>query len=116
MPAEPHPTPAFDAATAYNHEVIRAVALWLVVVYAAAGAADLIWCPDGCQAEVTTRATGPQQPPATGTCLFCGTGYVVPTFARPVFSMTRLPDRPTGAVPSLQHAERNPLDHPPRVI
>ena len=97
------------------NSVTRVVALVLLLAYAGQGAADSVWCPDGCQDAPTQHATDSNHPSAPGVCLFCGTGFVVtpPLLpAAPTMEGLQAIFMSPASIPSTGlHA----IDHPPRL-
>jgi hypothetical protein len=94
--------------------VIRVAALVLLMGCAAQGAADTVWCPDGCREGPVSQTTSPHQPSASGVCLFCGTGFVVAARVaadKPVLADAQAVFAYADAVSS---PESHSIDHPPR--
>ncbi len=52
--------------SAYTTCVIRVVALLLLLACAAQGAADAVWCPDGCQEGPASQTTATHQTSTPG--------------------------------------------------
>jgi len=95
--------------------VTRVVALFLLLACAGQGAADTLWCPDGCQDSPVQQATDSHHRPAPGVCLFCGTGFVVTAPLLPAAPTTERPQALSTSSDSIPSADFHAIDHPPRL-
>ena len=98
----------------YNHNVRRAVAVVVMVVFASLIAIDGMCCPDGCTHE--EQASSQQHSPQSGdgSCMLC-LGGIDSAAATPV-SPSKLVTSRGGLPPLRPHLDAtvNPPDHPPR--